>query len=625
MNKDKKSLLEEVKKTKRHSKILWGIGILLFFVFLFFSGQWIRSLNQTSVDIEHTQTLQKNIKLSVEEDGEIKNPQDFNLAFLSSGRIENIFVKEGQIVKAGEKLAILDSQALDLEVQKAKANIQMIYAQISQQKAENTDLDFLQSEAELSSKESDIISTQQTTEQKVQESFDLSLIQIETSFYRLQNTIDTIDAIFGFNNQRIVSINGIFHDSIRYTQVKNDFETLNRKLKTQQKEWGALLENVEYADISRTLWTTQNLAKEFSALLESTIYLFANSMESQQVSLSSIQLYQAQLSQEKNQLYQEIQNLVIAKKNTENALMNQQTQIAASGNQLKQSIVKNESAEKITRQKEVSKEASISVSYAQLAQANAQLETALYNLRLATLIAPVDGEILNIEKEVGEIVNATQPFIKILSESNFIVEVYVEEMDIAKIKIGQSANVRIAALNDQVLEGLTSYISSNATEDENGVITYLVRLEIEKGQNTPIKEKMTASVEFIIDEVKDAIVVPVESVFQNQSGQSAVLLANSSEVIVETGLSDNTFVEIKKGLDQAGIQIIKYPLEGISLETDTVIPKLLPEIKKELETLGFSEKEIKKIELGEMDEALNAQLKNVQKEEKGGLSNMMKN
>lgn len=628
MTSNKESILDEVKKTKRYSKILWSIGIIATFALLFFVGKWYQGKNQNPVEIEYTVTQRKTIKLSVEEDGEIKNPQDFNLAFLSSGRIEAVLVKEGDKVESGTKLALLDPKALELDVQRAKADIQQIYGRIAQQKAENTNLDFLQSEEELNSRISDISTTQQTTSQKIEEAFDLSLVQIETSLYRLRSVLDGLDSVFEFRNNRSISLQQVLRDSIGYNQLKNDFATLDREVKNKTQEWQSAVSSAEYADISRMLWSTKGVAEEIATMLDSAIYMFTNAAETQQVPLAKIQSYQAKISSEKDRMRQEIQNLVVAKKNTENALLNQQTQLTVVNNQVKQAEVRTENAKKITTQKEISKGANLSVSYAQLAQAQAQLERARYYLSLATLLSPIDGEVLSVDKEVGEIANATQPFIKILSDSNFIVEVYIEELDIAKIKVGQKANIRVAALDDQVLEGVTTYISSNATEDSNGVITYLVRLELENGRDFPIKEKMTASVEFIIDEVENVISLPIEAIFQNAEGKSEVLQADLSEVIVEIGLTDNTFVEIKKGLNAPDIKVIRNPLDFVNLgvsNQEVIRKKLLPEIKKDLEDLGFDEKEIQKVELGGMEDELVDRLREAQKEEKGGISSMMKN
>ncbi len=628
MKKSNQSILDEVKKTKRSSKIYWSIGIILFFIALFFVGKWYQSQNPDLPEIQYTKTLQKNIKLSVEEDGEIKNPQDFNLAFLTGGKVEQILVEEGEKVEAGQKLAILDRKSLNLRVRSARADIQSVYAQIKQRKAENTNLEFLQSQSVLTTKESDILTTQKLTTQKVKESFDLGRVQIETSLYRLQNILDSVDSVFSFKNNLNPKIQRIFNDTIRYNQVKNDFETLSQKLETEKNIWNSKKSNAEYADISRRLWKIKLFADEIAKYLDQTIYLFSNGKTSQNISLQDIQGYQSRLSAEKDKLRLEIQTLVTVKKSTENSLINQQTEIKSAHNRLEQAVVETENAEKMVVQKEVFKKANLSSSYAQLAQAQANLEMALYNLSLATLSSPTTGEVLKIEKEVGEITNMSEPFIKILSDENFIVEVYIEELDIAKIEVGQKANIRIAALEDKVLEGITTYISSNATEDNNGVITYLVRIELENGREFPIKEKMTASVEFILDEVKEVIALPIETIFQNKDGKSAVLMEDLTEKVIETGLSDNTFVEIKSGLEKENIKIIKNPQDFVNLKTEEkeiIRKELIPEIKKELEDLGFDEKEIQRIEVGELEDELTDRLREAQKAENGGISKMMKN
>jgi len=622
---EKTSILNEVKKTKRYSKILWIVGILLFLVFLFFAKQWFDKANKKEIEIQYAQTLQRDIKLSVEEDGEIQNPRDFNLSFLMTGKLDQLLVEEGEMVEAGQKLAILNQRELWLQIQSAKANIQSIYAQISRKKSENTRLEFLETQEVLNTSKSNILDTQKTTEQNVKESFALGKVQVEASFYRLKTTLNVIDNIFGIDNSRQNLLRGVFNDSVKLNQIKNDFLSLKRDINTRKQEWDSKKINPEYADISRAMWSTKTLLESSKKLLDSTIYIFSNSKGTTLFPKLKIENSQTQLSQEKSLVHESIKSITSAKKNTEKMLIDQTTKITSAYNKLKENEVRTENAEKMVVQKESYKKSGLSDSYAQLAQARSSLQIAQYNYSLATLTSPAKGEVLHIENEVGEIISAGSRFIKILSDENFIVEIYVEELDIAKIKIGQEANIRIAALDDQEMKGTVFYVSNQATEDENGVITYLVRLEIKNGRDFFIKEKMTASVEFIIDEVQSVITVPLDAIFQNKKGESVVLLADLTEVVVETGLSDNTFIEIKKGLDRPNISIIKNPLD---LEPETkkeiVSKKLLPKIKEELEGLGFTEKEIKKIERGEMEDALKSQLQEAQKKGKGGIAKMMK-
>ncbi len=616
-------MLEAVAKKKKYLKFVLIVGIIVLIVISYFTFKWYKNSQTEEIIPEYTTSEQRDFKISVEEDGEIKNPQDFNLAFLTTGKIDKIFVKEGQKVKTGEKLAKLDVTALNIAVQKARANIDNYYGLIKQKKSENTDLNYIQAQEDLNSIQEEIQNKEKTTQQVVKEAFDLALVKYNNGIYRVQRSLDIIDSIFGFRDGNRINLN-VFHDYIRFNKLRNDFESISRDFKTYNNQ-----KNISntYMNISQNLVKITEFNKNISDILDQAIYLFSNATPLGKISQKTLTENENILAQEKMTVNQEIQSLITAKKNTENALVNQQTQVSSTINQKNQVKVKTINAKKMAEQMTISKEAGLSILYAQLAQAKAGLNTALYNLSLATLIAPIDGEVLDMNKEVGEIVGQGEPFIKLLSDDNFIVEIYVEELDIVKIKVGQKANIRIAALDDQVLKGIVSYISSNATEDSNGVITYLVQLEINKSKETfPIKEKMTATVEFIINEIKDAILVPIEAIYKNKNGDYAVLLEDMTEKVVEIGLTDNNFIEIKSGLSN-NQKIIKNPLDFINLEKKEEkieFKELLPEIKEDLAKLGFNETEIKKIEKGEMDDKLIDRLKEAQKAEKGGLSKMLK-
>ncbi len=617
------SMLEAVAKKKKYLKFILGIGTIVLIIISYFTYKWYKNSQIEEIIPEYAISEQKDFKVSVEEDGEIKNPQDFNLAFLTSGRIDKIFVEEGQKIKIGEKLAKLDTTALNIAIQKARANIDNYLGLIKQKQSENTDLDYIQAQEDLNSIQEEIQNKEKTTQQTVEEAFDLALVKTENGIYRIQRSLDVVDSIFGFRTGNGVN-QSVFRDFIRYNDLKNSFKELSQDFIDYNNQRD---QSKTYSNISQNLVKVTELNKKTSTLLDKSIYLFSNAVPLRTITQKDLTENENIIAKEKATVNQEIQNLTTAKKNTENALVNQHAQVSSTINQKNQVKVKTTNAEKMAEQRKISKEAGLSILYAQLAQAKAGLNTALYNLGLATLVAPTDGEVLDINKEIGEIVGQGEPFIKLLSDDNFIVEIYVEELDIVKIKVGQKANIRIAALNDQVLEGVVSYISSNATEDSNGVITYLVQLEINKSKETfPIKEKMTATVEFIINEVKNVVLVPVEAVYMNNNGKSSVLLADMTEVLVETGLTDNNFIEIKSGLKN-GTKIIKNPLDFINVEKKEEEPEfkeLLPEIKEDLAKLGFNETEIKKIEKGEMDDQLTDRLKEAQKAEKGGLSNMLK-
>ncbi|OQA71133.1 MAG: putative efflux pump membrane fusion protein [Parcubacteria group bacterium ADurb.Bin247] len=57
------------------------------------------------------------------EPGTIKKGDEINLSFANSGRIKKIYFKEGDIVKKNETVAILDTDVLNINLEKAKLNL----------------------------------------------------------------------------------------------------------------------------------------------------------------------------------------------------------------------------------------------------------------------------------------------------------------------------------------------------------------------------------------------------------------------------------------------------------------------------------------------------------------------
>jgi HlyD family secretion protein len=69
------------------------------------------------------------IQLGVTGIGEVKSVRDANLSFQVQGTVAQVFVKEGDVVKKGDLLAILDTRAFDQQLEQAKAALANALAQ----------------------------------------------------------------------------------------------------------------------------------------------------------------------------------------------------------------------------------------------------------------------------------------------------------------------------------------------------------------------------------------------------------------------------------------------------------------------------------------------------------------
>jgi RND family efflux transporter MFP subunit len=188
-----------------------------------------------------------------------------------------------------------------------------------------------------------------------------------------------------------------------------------------------------------------------------------------------------------------------------------------------------------------------------LAQAQLDLQTAEKTLADTELTAPMDGTVMVISADPGEMVSAGQ-LITLADLSQPILEVYLDETDLDKIGVGFEVEVVFDAMPDDTYSGEVLEIDPMLS-DLNGVSTVraLVRLDqssFSKPQTLP--EGLNASVEVIGGRAQNALLVPVEALREVSTGEYAVFVLGADGEpelrFVEVGLMDFSFAEILSGL-----------------------------------------------------------------------------
>jgi membrane fusion protein (multidrug efflux system) len=129
--------------------------------------------------------------------------------------------------------------------------------------------------------------------------------------------------------------------------------------------------------------------------------------------------------------------------------------------------------------------------------AEADLIIARYALKQATLTAPFDGSIVDVQVVPGETVNSGRVIITLANLQIFQVETLdLEEMDVPRIYEGQPVVVYIEALDIKV-DGSVEKIAPQATVlGENGVYKVTVKLNF---QPQGLYWGMSAEVKFIVN------------------------------------------------------------------------------------------------------------------------------
>ncbi|MFB3923370.1 MAG: HlyD family secretion protein [Terriglobia bacterium] len=140
-------------------------------------------------------------------------------------------------------------------------------------------------------------------------------------------------------------------------------------------------------------------------------------------------------------------------------------------------------------------------------QAKQALAVAETRLGYATLVSPLAGVVLSKNTEPGEYVAAGTPIVTVGDLEHPWVRVFIDETDLGRVKVGQSARVTTDTFPGKSYEGRVSFIASQAeftprsvqTEKERVKLVYRVKVEI-ANQKMELKPGMPADVEISLVE-----------------------------------------------------------------------------------------------------------------------------
>ncbi|AFM02934.1 multidrug resistance efflux pump [Bernardetia litoralis DSM 6794] len=251
-----------------------------------------------------------------------------------------------------------------------------------------------------------------------------------------------------------------------------------------------------------------------------------------------------------------------------------------------------------------------------LQSARATLEEAQANLSLTTIFAPQSGIISSLNVEQGERVVGTvqmtgTELLRIAEFKNMEVRVNVNENDIIRIEMNDTAYVEVDAYPDQNFIGIVTYISRSAnnlqTVTADAVTEFEVKIRMNREsykdllekRNFPFLPGMTASVEIITNRKNNALAVPLAAVTvrsskdnneKNKTEKDAprgtpkkettenskteedkmkeVVFVRDGEnqvkmIEVKTGISDFDNIEILSGVEE-GSEVVVAPYNAIS-------------------------------------------------------------
>lgn len=213
-----------------------------------------------------------------------------------------------------------------------------------------------------------------------------------------------------------------------------------------------------------------------------------------------------------------------------------------------------------------------------LRRADAILGEAREQLAKTDIRAPIAGTIVDLPIKVGETAIpstmslAGASLMKIADTSAIQAELKVDEADIARIRLGQEAEVVAAAAQDTPIPGKVSQIALAPTlEPGSQGRSYEVEVLLSVPEDMGLRSGMSARADIFLGDGGKTLAVPVEAVVTEESEDDKVERfvwverdGRARKVAVETGLSDDRWEAITSGLS-VGDRIITGPAKTLRL------------------------------------------------------------
>ncbi len=492
---------------------------------------------------------------SVSASGQVAASNQVDIKPKASGDITYLAVKAGQKVSAGALIASIDPSDALKSVRDAKANLES--AQISHAKlTEPADA--------LTKTQAENALTQATND--LAKNYDVSFNDISNTYLDLPSIMTGLQSILYGSDISHGSKDNIsaYSDSVQnvdagVTAFRDDAAAKYRAARTAYDASIADYKNVsrasDKATIEKMLNETYTTTKTVAEAVKSTndlLNFVKDRMTTYNINVptqlgtsqNSLSTYTSETNSHVTTLANDISSLTTG---------------VQSITEKRQSLDKiNAGADPLDVQS-----SNLSVTKAENALADAESNLADYSIR-----APFSGVLASVAVKNHDSVSSGSAVATLITDDR-IAELSLNEVDAAKIKVGDKVTLTFDAIDGLSLTGSVAEIDSLGTVTQ-GVVSYTVKVGFDT-QSDEVKPGMTVNANIITEIHQNVLTVPSSAV-KTQNGASYVMLFNPpisaasstdptnaagilsatlpENVPVEVGISDDTNVEIISGLSE---------------------------------------------------------------------------
>lgn len=465
------------------------------------------------------------ITQEVSETGQVQKGDKINLSFKTSGVLTSIYVEVGEEIKRGDILAKLETSSSLIQLQESQAALDVAQAQLDQLLAGASEEEIKIAETAVNNSEIDL----NTAKQTLADAYDDSLYILDDAYLKAYNSQNTVDLI------RRTYFTAADQEG---TKIKEDAISIVESVSNIKSSLDSIQLNPVPANIDSALSVIKTELNNVSVRLKDV----RENCETINYQSTVSSTDKTSLDTHRTNINTAITNVVNSQQSITSAKLGV---IAAEGGL--QAAKDNLSS--VTAEPRVE---NIALKKAQVKQAEAAVNLLENQVRDATLRSPVAGQIAEIKKREGELVQPVlqDTVIVILPTSPYEIDADIYEEDVVKVNIDNEVDISLVAFPEKTFTGrvISIYPAEKLIE---GVIYYKIVVAFDAIPEG-VKPGMTADLIIKTAEKENVLIMPRDALWK-ENGKTFVKVLKDEVVQdreVQVGLegTENN-VEIISGLE----------------------------------------------------------------------------
>lgn len=190
-------------------------------------------------------------------------------------------------------------------------------------------------------------------------------------------------------------------------------------------------------------------------------------------------------------------------------------------------------------------------SLTELVEAQTALQTAEENLKATQLVSPISGTVTDVSASVGDYVSESSIVTIADLSQPYTIDTYFDAEDWSAVQVGYPAEIVFDVLADDSFVGIVTMVYPELDTSSNSSLVHAI-VKLNDIVDDTLPSGTAAAVDVISGETQDAVLVPVEALHKIDDGRFTLFVMENGSPrlrVVEVGLQDLTYAEIKAGLE----------------------------------------------------------------------------